>query len=289
MISIFLPTYNCSSAVSETIDSILSQSYTDFELLCVDDGSTDNTVDILNGYSAKDNRVKVFTKQNQGIVPYSWNYIFPHLSGEFTLYMSHDDLLESSFLEKMTEAQSKANADVVISSVVFFENDFNNPESIYGKTNKKNDMANHSVVSGKDAFIEMLNYDIPGFGLWRTSLIKSVGMPTESFNSDEAMQRIWVKNSSVVAFSDAKFGYRQSSSSIVKGLRPYHYASLLSQRRLLAETTMWDFVKYKEVRQFFVHFIKSLIYLTRQYIRYKDEYNVEDRTEVREVIIKAWF
>jgi len=288
MISIFLPTYNCSSIISETIDSILKQSYVDFELLCVDDGSSDNTLDVLNEYASVDHRIKVFSKHNEGSVPFSWNYVFPHLNGEFTLYMSHDDILEERYLEKMVHAQKSYNADAVISSVIFFGNDIDHPEGNYSELNKKNDMSGRRAVKGRSAFLEMLNYDIPGFGLWRTSLIKSIGMPTESFNSDEAMQRIWAKNCEVVAFSDAKFGYRQSSDSIVKGLKPYHYASLLSQRRLLSEITLIDFIKHKEVRRFFVHFVMSLIYLTRRYYTNSDDYNDSQKTDVKRMVLNAW-
>ena len=288
MISIFLPTYNCSAFVGPTIESILSQSYADFELVCVDDGSTDDTVARLNDYASHDGRIRVLTKPNEGSVPFSWRFVFPHLRGEFTLYMSHDDVVEKDYLLTMVAAQASAKADVVISSCVFFETDMEAPEEAYAGLNARNDMSGRAAVSGREAFRLMLNYDIPGFGLWRTSLIRAVGMPVESFNSDEAMQRVWARMAGVVAFSGARFGYRQSGGSIVKGLKPYHYASLLSQRRLLAEVPLMEMFTVAAVRRFFIHFVKSLVYLTRQYVALRSGYSVEQRAAVSRVLLRAW-
>ncbi len=110
----------------------------------------------------------------------------------------------------------------------------------------------------------MLNYDIPGFALWRTSMIREIGMPTEAFNSDEGMQRIWALNSNKVAIdSSAKFYYFLTERSITRGLNPYHLSGLKTQKRLLKETfsngIWWRYPKatFRFVWQYF----KSYRYL----------------------------
>ena len=69
-VSIFIPVYNGEKYIGKTLDSILSQSYTNFEILCVDDSSVDNSWDVLLDYQKKDDRVKIYRKENEGNVPY---------------------------------------------------------------------------------------------------------------------------------------------------------------------------------------------------------------------------
>lgn len=287
MISIFLPTYNCASFVGGTIESILSQTYSDFELLCVDDGSTDDTLSVLHSFASADSRIQIFSKANQGSVPYSWNFIFPHLNGEYTLYLSHDDYLPPTFLVDMLSCATSA-VDAVIASVRFFETDYFSPEQQYSELNRKNDMSKKPPISGRKAFLQMLNYDIPGFALWRTNLIKQIGMPTESFNSDEAMQRIWALNCREVAFSSACFGYRQSGNAIVKGLKAYHYASLLTQKRILKELSYSDFLFNAYAHRFEWQFLRSLLYLTRQFLKRRNVYSATEQSNIKHILFQAW-
>ena len=277
-VSIFIPTYNSGSFLSATLDSLISQTYNDIEILCVDDGSTDNTIQILKSYSQKDSRIKYFVKKNEGSVPFSWNYVFPYIHGEFTLYMSHDDILESDAIEKLVEKQKKEpDIDCVIPSLVFFETDFNNPEECYHSKNVKGELGSHKTVIGIAAFDEMLDYSIPGFALWRTELIRHIGMPTESFNSDECMQRIWARNCRKVAFSDAKFGYRQTSNSIVKGLKPYHYFSIATNLRIYKELMGVNQIEKKRKRYIQYKFYESLYYLDACYRKNKNSFSREDQ------------
>lgn len=277
-VSLFIPTFNSGSFISATLNSLLSQSYKDIEILCVDDGSTDNTLEILECFSKNESRIKYFVKKNEGSVPYSWNYVFPYIHGEFTLYMSHDDILDIDTIEKLVEKQkSEQDIDCVIPSIVFFENNFNNPEECYNERNLKGKLGLHKTVSGVVAFDEMLDYSIPGFALWRTDLIRRIGMPVESFNSDEGMQRIWAKNCRKVAFSDARFGYRQSSNSIVKGLNPYHYFSIATNLRIYKELVNLNEIKKKRKRYIQYKFFESLFYLDSCYCKNKNMFSKVDQ------------
>lgn len=296
-ISVFIPTYNGEKYIAETLDSVLSQTYTDFEILCVDDGSLDTTTDIIRRYVAQDPRVRLLEKPHEGAVPYAWNFVFPHLSGEFTLYLSHDDLLAPEALERMvavveTEAVERdadddaegvePRVDAVIPSLVFFERDFRHPESKYLKRNRHNDMSGRKMVSGSKAFALMLDYSIPGFALWRTSVITEVGMPTESFNSDEGMQRIWAMHCSRVAFSSARFGYRQTVS-MKGGLKPYHYASLLTQLRLFRAARLCRHISPSVLSEFQYQSFRQLLYFKAQHASHKVHYLDEDNAHIETI------
>ena len=230
MISIFIPVYNGEHYLSKTLDSVLGQTYSDWELLCVDDSSTDGSMGILNCYAEKEPRIRVFHKANGGSVPPSWNFIIPHIKGDFTLYMSQDDLLESNTLELLVNRQVETDSDAVIPHEIHYFS--NQPsEKLHHLKGIKGDTS--QVVSGKDAFRLMIDYSISGRALWPTSVIKRIGMPTDTFNSDELAQRLWALECGRIAFSDAVFLYcRDNPGSITQRCSPLHFESVLTNALL---------------------------------------------------------
>ena len=212
MISVFIPTYNGKQYVAKTIESVLAQTYQDFEIVCVDDLSTDTTFEILTSCADKDTRIRVFQKQHDGDVPRSWNYALPYLKGDFVIYMSQDDMLAPDALEKMIIRQKETCADAVLPVVVYYEE--NKPiEDVHCYKGVNGDLS--QILTGKEAFELMLDYNISGFALWKTDIIKSVGMRIEAYNSDELAQREWVAHCKKVAFSDACFYYRRDNPNAI--------------------------------------------------------------------------
>ena len=89
-VSIVIPAYNAEQYLGETIESVLAQTFDDFELLIIDDGSTDNTAEIVRNYSFKDNRVKLRSQQNQG-VSIARNTGIKLAKGEYIAFLDSDD------------------------------------------------------------------------------------------------------------------------------------------------------------------------------------------------------
>jgi O-antigen biosynthesis protein len=106
LVSIVLPVYNGSAYLRESMDSILNQTYSRFEVIIVDDGSTDNSGQIAEEYAAKDNRVNVIHQKNQRL-PGALNNGFRLAQGEFFTWTSHDNNMKPFFLEKMVECLSR--------------------------------------------------------------------------------------------------------------------------------------------------------------------------------------
>lgn len=262
LISIFIPTYNAERCIGQTLQSVLGQTYREIEVWVVDDCSTDGTLALLREWQERDSRLHVLAKeQNEGFVPFSWVRVMPLLRGEFTLYMSHDDWLSADCVERLVMAQRETLADAVIPEVLFVYDD---------GTERSAFAANASAmkIGRREAFAQMLNYDIPGFALWRTELVRRVGMPTEAWNSDEGMQRIWALNcgQGVAICPSAKFYYRVTASSITKGLKPYHLTGLKTQRRLLwAALSSATWISHPKIFVCFVwQYLKSAVYLRRK-------------------------
>ena len=96
-ISVIVPVYNVENYLPRCVDSILSQSFTDFELILVDDGSPDNSGKICDEYAEKDNRVRVFHKPNGGVSS-ARNLGLDNALGEFVTFIDSDDYVGREYL-----------------------------------------------------------------------------------------------------------------------------------------------------------------------------------------------
>lgn len=115
-ISIIVPVYNVEEYLSRCIDSILEQTFTDFELILIDDGSTDNSGKICDEYSKKDSKVKVIHKENGGLSS-ARNFGIDVASGKFLGFVDSDDYIEKDMYELLYEDICKINADIAICGI----------------------------------------------------------------------------------------------------------------------------------------------------------------------------
>lgn len=113
-ISIIVPVYNLEKYISRCLDSILAQTYTDFECICVNDGSTDNSASIISEYAKKDSRITQLFQSNKGL-PSARHTGIRNSNGEFIIHLDGDDYLAPTALENLQNAQSQFDADIVFS------------------------------------------------------------------------------------------------------------------------------------------------------------------------------
>ncbi|MFV0507370.1 MAG: glycosyltransferase family 2 protein [Bacteroidales bacterium] len=100
LISIIIPVYNTEKYLAECLDSALAQTYTNFELLLINDGSKDSSPQICDEYAAKDNRIKVFHQENAGVSA-ARNKGLDNAKGEYVGFVDADDTVTSEYLERM--------------------------------------------------------------------------------------------------------------------------------------------------------------------------------------------
>ena len=112
-VSVILPCYNSEKYINQCLDSILSQTLPDFEVICVDDGSSDATLQILHGYAARDGRVKVLTQPNGGAGA-ARNNGLRQARGEYLSFLDADDFFEPTMLEEAVRTAEQYNADYVV-------------------------------------------------------------------------------------------------------------------------------------------------------------------------------
>lgn len=115
MISVIVPVYNVEKYLSRCIDSLIRQSYSNIEILLVDDGSKDESLSICKEYEAKDSRIHVFHKENEGL-GLTRNYGVEQATGEYITFVDSDDYLTLDAIDSMVKKAVETDADVVIAS-----------------------------------------------------------------------------------------------------------------------------------------------------------------------------
>lgn len=119
LISIIMPTYNVSNYIDEAVNSILNQTYSNFELIIVDDASTDKTYEKLLKLSKKDNRIKVFRNRYNSKICYTLNKALKHVNGEYVARMDGDDVCLPNRLEVLKRyLDSHSQCSLVGSQVI---------------------------------------------------------------------------------------------------------------------------------------------------------------------------
>ena len=113
IISVIVPIYNVELWLPRCLDSILSQTFSDFQLILVDDGSTDSCGAICDGYAAKDSRIQVIHKENAGLSS-ARNAGLEIAGGKFISFIDSDDWIHPQYLELMLHFQRSGNYDLVI-------------------------------------------------------------------------------------------------------------------------------------------------------------------------------
>jgi glycosyltransferase involved in cell wall biosynthesis len=111
--SVLIPVYNVEKFIMECIESVLSQTYQNFEIILINDGSTDSSGIMCEEYAAKDNRIKTYNQKNQGLIMARRKAI-AKASGDFCLFLDSDDYWESNLLEMINQKICEYNCDLVI-------------------------------------------------------------------------------------------------------------------------------------------------------------------------------
>ena len=118
-ISVIVPIYNVEKYLPQCIDSILAQTFINFEVILVDDGSADNCGEICDEYAEKDNRIIVIHKKNAGVSA-ARNIGIEAARGEYLMFVDSDDFLECEMLEIMYKATLDLNPDCVASGLKYY-------------------------------------------------------------------------------------------------------------------------------------------------------------------------
>jgi glycosyltransferase involved in cell wall biosynthesis len=217
LVSIIIPTYNRAHLIGETLDSIIIQTYTNWECIIVDDGSTDTTEKLINEYVKKDNRFKYHKrpKSKPKGANACRNYGFEVSKGDFVNWFDSDDLMKPNFIsERLNTFQSeKEELNVVLCECETFSIKENKKEILSYVPINYNDFLD-------DLILKKFHLSMPA-GLWKSNYLKKA-LYNELLFDEQLSQsqdydfyiRIFKNNPKYKVINKTLFEYRKSSGSI---------------------------------------------------------------------------
>ena len=214
-ISIIVPVYKVEQYLDECINSILLQSFKDFELLLVDDGSPDKCPQICDEYSKKDFRVVTYHKKNGGQSS-ARNFGLDHAKGRYIIFVDSDDQLAEDALKYLYDEITITNADVVLGKVIRFITGT-------GVSRPYTHLDTRKEMSGKEALKMLLrgtplNISVCG-GLYKREIWDEVRMPVGYICEDwYVTPSIYLNASKVIFIPKLFYLYRDNTESTMGGL-----------------------------------------------------------------------
>lgn len=243
MISIIIPIYNSESLLNDCITSIVSQDYSDWELLLIDDGSTDSSSIIALRWAESDSRIKYYRKENGGVSS-ARNYGLDQAKGEYIMFVDSDDLCAPTLVSALSVAY-RENLDISICDI----QKFHDGESIKPSTHISDD--NIIILSGIDEIYKQMDnaghLHPPCAKLYSHEIIKKHDIRFDEslslgedllFNLDYLR---WVNTCALISAN--LYYYHDTANSLSKSIRP-DYADI--QLRLF--DSKLDFVRTNHIQ-----------------------------------------
>lgn len=237
-ISIIIPAYNASKYITRTLYSICNQTYKNLEIIVVDDGSSDNTLEICKKQSEKDNRIKVFHKKNQGVT-LARDMGISMATGELIGFVDADDTIDPEMYECLYNNLVKYDAD--ISHCGYKTIKENGEENLFYGTGKL------IIQSNTDGIIDLIKGEIiePSLciKLFRKELFDNLDYDkTMRINEDYVMNLLLFKKSRKSVFVDEPYYhyYQNENSGSSKNTEEYFYRDILKAADITLNLFKYD-------------------------------------------------
>ena len=211
-ISIILPVYNTSLYLEQCLNSIHNQSFKDYELICVDDGSSDDSIDILRKYKEIINNCKVIYQSNKGVAA-ARNVGLSKVSGDYIIFIDSDDYIAPNYLERLYNEICNTNADVVICNFYrYYENLKLRLPVVYKK--KSGIYTSHDIL--KSLIPDNLIHSYLWNKIWKKELFDNLEFPNIKYEDISIMCDLFYKANKISIIDDTLYYYRIRKTSIVR-------------------------------------------------------------------------
>lgn len=279
-VSVIIAAYNASKYLPECLDSMSRQTLSDIEVLCVDDASTDNTLDILNEYASQDVRFRVFHQETNSGPCVARNVALKHSRGEYVCFLDSDDWMDSDTLERAVEVFSmNPQTDIVLFRCMYAYEDGRREEY---------PMQSFDVKSGEEAFMDSLTWKIHGIYMIRGDLHRE--MPYDdspNAYNDENVSRMHFVRSREVRCTGGTYYYRMHSGSVTHktGVDFFKYLKTCEDmKQQLLDMNMKDGVINAYECQRWLVFIDRYMH----YFKYKEGFCDAEKKQILSELKRVW-
>ena len=287
-ISVIIPAYNAIDYLDEAIESIINQSFKDLEIICVDDGSTDNTLERLEYYASKDSRIQVYTQENQGPGG-ATNTGLSKAKGKYIYFMDADDILDLNALEELHSIIEEKDLDFVILKAICYDQDTDEYyEQDYFTMPILHECVGDSVFDWRDIGNVIFKISVtPWSKLYKHELIKKSGakFPLNLIYHDNIFFWEILFNSNRIYYYDKILYTRRVHSSSLVHSHNEKTVDTIKTNNLIFQTFM-DFGHFEEFKEFLYNRKVSLVNFRYDLIRveFKEYFFIEMKKDFEKII-----
>ncbi len=249
-ITVLTAVYNAEKYLRQCLDSLQNQTLADCEFICIDDCSTDRSLDILKEYASRDDRFIVLQQQSNQGQAMARNEALKHATGEYTAMLDADDWLAPDTLQKAYSILQSTGADTAVLRLIkCYEN---------GEMEEYHIQSDKTQWSGEEAFVLSLDWSLHGLYVVRTSIHQQYPFDTAcKLYSDDNTTRTHYLHSNKVILTDAQYFYRQHSESMTTActIRRFDYmlANLSMRHTLISEIACGSITNADHVLSLYEH------------------------------------
>lgn len=274
LISVIVPVYNVENYLAKCLDSIISQTYKNLQIILIDDGSTDNSGVICDKYKQIDSRIEVIHKTNGGVGSARETGV-NKATGEYIAFVDPDDFIDCNMYSKLYKAISNNNADIAVCNILRIEN---NKKSIFGNTIKFNEI--HTGEKCFENYISNLyNFSLLN-KLFKKSLFDDLTFEKLRFSEDVKIQvYIFVRANTVVCINDVLYFYIKRKDSLTESnkINSNYIYTQFSVYQFLFEYT---YKRNEEIlRQYVPLYVRELLSIYDQCMSSIDYKKLKDQIE----------
>jgi len=219
-ISVIVPVYNVEKYISKCIESIVTQSYNNLEIIIVNDGSTDKSGDICDQYAQKDDRIILIHQENEG-VSMARNNALDIANGDYIGFVDSDDWIEPDMFATLCNNAIEYNADISTCNFYYVYVDQNGEIVLKVNRFEENNVITKTILENDEKIIHYFNFMvynvIPCNKLYNKKLFNEIRFPRDKIYEDAfTIHKLIDKANKVVALPDYKYYYLQRNDSITR-------------------------------------------------------------------------
>lgn len=282
LVSVLMAVYNAESYLEQALQSLQAQTMPRWEVLCVDDASTDSSALILQRYAQMDPRIRVFRQPHNQGQAVARNLALPHCRGQYVAMLDADDWYSADALEQVVRQFSEhPDTDAVLFDVVMHEQESGQQHSY------PIPYPSDYVLSGHDAFVDSLDWTLHGIYVVRTQLHQRYPYDTAChLYSDDNTTRLHYLHSRQVRFCQGRYYYRQHAASATHAVSMdrflYMEANLSMQHTLQQEAVPAQILQMYENHRW-LNYIDQLWFYHQHRHRFTQQQRQSLQTRFRQV------
>lgn len=281
-IDILVPVYNAQPYLRKCMDSILSQTFQDFQLILIDDGSTDKSGEICDEYAADNEKVKVAHQENQGVAA-ARNRGIKESTSQYVTFVDSDDYVDRRYLETLYQAVRKHHANLAVSCHI----DISNGQRLT-KACREEREENTRILSREDAYRYMLD-DTPmlmaAWGkMYERNLLSSIQYPPGEIYEDIKVIDQIVEASDIIAYTSYRGYYHVQRGESVTGNLLLCHETLLENERYLKAFIDENYPDISKIAR--AHYLEHCFSLFNAMLT--NPLYQQERKDLKREIIKEW-